>query len=181
MPVKGGEAIRAKLTAIGDKMFEQAKSIDVGFLENSTPYADGTSTPTVAAIQEFGAPRAGIPPRPFFRTMVAEHKGEWGGQIGTLMKKNGLSGLVAMGQMGELISGELKDSIQAVVAPPLSETTLLLRERFGNNPQDIKFKDVQEARADAAMGATANVTGTQAKPLIWTGHLLNSVAYKVNS
>jgi hypothetical protein len=177
--VKGGDGLRGKLAGIGNRMFRAAKSVDVGFLENSTPYADGTSTPTVAAIQEFGAPRAGIPPRPFFRTMVAEHKGEWGGQIASLLKHNNYDGVATMSAMGQMMKEELQDSIVAVTGPALSPVTLLLRERFGNNPQDITFADVKKARSDIASGVKPNVTGTQAKPLIWTGHLLNSVAYKV--
>ena len=42
----------------------------MGFF-SSAKYDDGTQVANVAGIQEFGAPEAGIPERPFFRQSVA--------------------------------------------------------------------------------------------------------------
>jgi hypothetical protein len=80
--------------------------------------------------------------------------------------------------MGEEIDGALKQSIIDLVAPPLSKTTLRLRLKFGNNPQNIRARDVVQAQRDVAAGEPV-ASGTQAKPLINTGQMLNSTSYVV--
>jgi hypothetical protein len=178
--LSGGEALKAKLLEISKRVGQKA-TLNVGFLEGATPYPDGTPTATVAAIQEFGAPAAGIPPRPFFRPMIAAKSREWGPALGGLLKTDDYDAQQALNTLGLGIEGQLKQSIRDVEGPELSQVTLLLRERFGNNPQEITFKDVQQARADIASGKVPNVTATQGKPLIWTGHMVNSVGYEVES
>lgn len=166
------------LDAIAKKI-ESAKQVRVGFLENAT-YPDGTKVAMVAAIQNFGAPAKGIPPRPFFTNMVKKNKAQWGEQLAQVLKANDYDAKKSLGQMGEEMAGELVDEIIATDSPALSPVTLLLRERFGNNPQEITFADVQQARRDVAGGTAPNVTGTQSKPLIWTGHMESSVQYDVD-
>jgi hypothetical protein len=51
--------------------------------------------------------------------------------------------------------------------------------KFGNNPQNIRARDVVQAQRDVAAGLPV-ASGTQAKPLIWTGDMLNSTTYKVD-
>jgi hypothetical protein len=70
MAVKGGEHLGAKLREIGRCL--SAGELQVGFMENADPYPDGTPVALVAAVQEFGSPSNGIPPRPFMRPAVAE-------------------------------------------------------------------------------------------------------------
>lgn len=176
---KGGQALMARLKEIAEKAGDGG-TLRTGFLENAT-YPDGTSVAYVAAIQEFGSPEVGIPPRPFFRTMIAEKQKGWPRALGALAKNNDYDIDKALGQMGEGIKGQLQESIRDVSGPALSKVTLLLRERFGNSPESISFADVQQARHDIAAGIEPNVTGTQAKPLVWTGHLLNSVDYEVDT
>lgn len=175
--VTGGVAMEAALKKIADKV-SKASKVNVGFLEGSTEVG-GASLPMIAAIQEFGAPGAGIPPRPFFRPMVAAHKSEWGPALSAALKANDYNAEAALGQVGEDMAGQLQASIIAVSDPPLSKVTLLLRERFGNQPQEIKFSDVQKAREDIASGREPNVTPTQAHPLIWTGTMLDKVSSEV--
>ncbi len=81
--------------------------------------------------------------------------------------------------MGEEIEGELKQSITDFTSPPLSPTTLRLRFKFGNQPQNITARDVVQAQRDVKKGRTL-ASGTQAKPLIWTGQMLQSTSYKVS-
>lgn len=179
MPVAGGDRMQQVLDNIA-KRLDSGKEVQVGFLEGST-YPDGTSVPMVAAIQNFGAPAKGIPPRPFFTNMVKEKSPGWGKKLSRALAAADYDANVALGRMGEGIKGELQASIRKTSEPALSPVTLLLRERFGNRPEEITFADVQRARADVASGVVPNVTSTQAKPLIWTGHLENSADYEVKS
>lgn len=175
--LSGGDKLAAKLAELSALVTKKA-SVRVGFLEGAT-YSDGTSVPMVAAIQEYGAPKAGIPPRPYFRTMIAKESGNWGNAIERGLKATGFDSEKTLTVMGDHIKGQLQQSIKDVQSPALSPVTLLLRERFGNQPHEITFADVQRARHDVAMGTVPNVTATQSKPLIWTGHLWNSVDYEV--
>lgn len=180
MTFKGGDALMARLKEIADKAGDGG-TLRVGFLENAKYPESGTPVAYVAAIQEFGSPEKGIPPRSFFRTMISEKKKDWPRALGALAKNFDYDIDKALGQMGDGIKGQLQESIREVDGPALSPVTLLLRERFGNHPQEISFADVQQARHDIKAGVQPNVTGTQAKPLVWTGHLLNSVDYEVDT
>lgn len=175
--VSGGDRLGTALAAIAARL-NSAKEVQVGFLENAT-YPDGTNVAMVAAIQNYGAPAKGIPPRPFFSNMVKEKSPDWGRKLGRALKAADYDASVALGRMGDGIKGQLQASIRKTMEPALSPVTLLLRERFGNNPQAITFGDVMQARIDVASGRVPNVTSTQSKPLIWTGHMLNSVDFEV--
>jgi hypothetical protein len=175
--IKGGDKLEAKLAEIA-RLFSNASSVRIGFLEKAT-YPNGTPVAMVAAIQEFGAPKAKIPPRPFFRNMIAAKKGEWPGAIAALLKANQYDAKLTLEQTGAAIAGQLRQSIVDILAPPLSPVTLMLRKMFGNNPSAIRGRDVAEARRRVASGESAS--GVSTKPLVWTGHLLNSVDYEVKS
>ena len=120
--LKGGERLAARLAEIGRNM-NKAGSVKIGFLENAT-YPDGTSVAMVAAIQEFGAPSVGIPPRPFFRNMIAAHAGEWPDAAAALIKKNDYDTAKVLGQIGEGIAGQLRQSIVDLTDPPLKPSTI---------------------------------------------------------
>lgn len=175
--LSGGDKLEAKLAEIARKM-GKGGTLRVGFLEGAT-YPDGTSVPYVAAIQEFGAPSRGIPPRPYFRPMIAEKSGAWGKSIGDLAVQHDYDADTVLERMGVGISDQLRNSIMRVTGPALSPVTLLLRELFGNHPEEITFADVMDARRQIAAGRTPKVSGTGAKPLQWTGHMLNSVNFEV--
>lgn len=119
--LSGGAKLEAKLREIAKRT--TGGTVRVGFLEGST-YPDGTSVPMVAAIQEFGAPKAGIPPRPFFRSMIAAKKGEWGEAVGKLLADNGYDAQKALGLAGQGIKGQLQRSINETNAPPLAQATI---------------------------------------------------------
>jgi hypothetical protein len=182
---KLGAALRDAATALGGN-----PKLKVGFLAGAD-YPDGTPVAAIAAINEYGArierepsettvyrkvnakgteflrngkfvkKRASnfasthyvgayvitIPPRPFFRTMIAENKGDWPVEMAARLKKNKLDGVKTLKQMGELIEGQLKASIIAMNEPPNAPSTI------------------------AKKGA--------AKPLVDTGHMLNSTGYEV--
>ena len=64
------------------------------------------------------------PPRPFFRNMIAEHKGEWGGQIAKLLKASDYDASVVLDRMGFKIERQLQNSIKALTTPPLARSTV---------------------------------------------------------
>lgn len=143
--VRGGAKLEAALKAIGERISD-ASVVRVGFLENAT-YPDGKPVAMIAAIQEFGAPSVGIPPRPFFRHMIAEKSSEWPAAIAGLLRANNYDAAQTLGQTGEAVKGQLQQSIVDTNSPPLSPSTVA-RKGFD-------------------------------KPLVDTGHMLNSVDYQV--
>lgn len=171
------ETVAKKLREIAESMGGGA--VQVGFLENAT-YADGTPVAFVAYEDEFGhGGKFPSPPRPFFRTMVKTESPTWPDKMATLAKSTNYDGPEVLKLMGEDIEGALKESIIDTNAPELSPTTLALRAKFGNNPQNIRMRDVIEAQRQVAAGTADLASGTQAKPLVWTGHMLASTGYRV--
>lgn len=148
MPAKvlsGGDKLTAALREIGLNL-EKAGTLRVGFLEGAT-YPDGTSVPMVAAINEFGAPSRGQPPRPFFRRAIAKYSPGWGESVKTALQVSKFDTEKALGLVGAEIKGQIQQSIVDFTDPPLAQGTI---DRKG-------FK----------------------KPLIDTGHMLNSVDFEV--
>lgn len=104
------------------RRFDAAGTLRVGFLENAK-YPDGTSVAMVAAVNNFGAPSRGIPPRPFFSDMVAEKSDSWPDAIGALLEA-GHDPDTALALAGEGIAGQLRDSIVNGEYAPLAESTI---------------------------------------------------------
>jgi hypothetical protein len=174
--IKGGEKLEAALKEIAAKA-SKAATLSVGFLADST-YPDGTSTAMVAAIQEFGAPAVGIPPRPFFRNMVASKSPEWPQAVGDLLKENDYDAEKTLGQTGEAIKGQLQESIINTNEPALSPVTVMLRGMKSNDQSLVVNRTVvEQARARVKAGLTNY--GASTKVLDETGHMLNSVDYSV--
>lgn len=171
--IKGGDKLKATLAALSRKVGRGA-ALRVGFLEGST-YPDGTSLPMVAAVQNFGSPAKGIPPRPFFTNMVADKSPGWGPALGRILDANDLDAEKSLRLMGEGIKGQLQQAIVDTNAPANSPVTDLLKQRFPMGGHT--FADLQDARRDVANGETAPA----GKPLVWTSHMLNSVDYEVDA
>lgn len=145
--LSGGDKLASYLHRIS-RQADKSATLRVGFLEGAT-YPNGTSVPMVAAIQEFGAPSKGIPPRPYFRRMIAEKAETWGPAVGDLLTANKFDAEKTLGQAGAGIKGQLQQSIRDLTSPALAPATV------------------------AAKGFS--------KPLIDTGHMLNSVDYDVKT
>lgn len=174
--VSGGNKMGAHLAKIAAKV-GKLPQVRIGFLAGAT-YPDGTPVAMIAAIQEFGAPRARIPPRPFFRSMIVKHKGEWGKELGLVLKSVDYDAKIALDQMGQHIAGELRQSIVDTMAPGLSPITLMLRMMRKKNPAlVVTGRTVGEAARRVAAGEKA--TGVSTKPLVDSGHLLNSIDHEV--
>lgn len=175
--ISGGDKLKAALGQIA-KNLSTGGTLRVGFLENAT-YPDGTSVAMVAAIQEFGAPKAGIPPRPFFRNMIAEKSPEWPAAVGEALKDSDYDGEKALELTGQGISGQLRQSIADTSTPPLSPVTLMLRKMKAENP-DLQVTGATVGEAARRIAAGESYGGASTKPLVESGHLLNSVDYEVD-
>ena len=120
--VSGEETLGPRLAAIGAKL-ARARAVHVGFLEGAT-YPDGTPVAEVAAINNYGAPAANVPARPFFTNMVTSKSGMWGEQFGAILKQNDYETDRALALLGEGIAGQLREEIVATNDPPLSPVTI---------------------------------------------------------
>jgi hypothetical protein len=143
--ISGGEKAAKAIADLVAKL-GQNKTLRVGFLEKAK-YPDGTPVAMVAAIQDFGAPSVGIPPRPFFRNMVKNKSKEWPAAVAGLLQSTNNDLDKTLRLTGEAIKGQLQQSIIDTNAPPLKPATI---KRKGSS-----------------------------KPLVDTGHMLNSIDYEV--
>lgn len=143
--VRGGAKFQKELQRMAGAV-KSADYVKIGFLSGAT-YPDGTPVAMVAAIQNWGAPRAGIPPRPFFSNMIAKKSSEWGPATGALLVANGYDAAKTLEQVGQAIAGQLRQEIVDTMEPALA-------------PSTIKRKGFS-------------------KPLVETGHMLNSVDHEV--
>ena len=120
--LSGGNKLDEFLKDLGRKVAQSA-SVEIGFMEDAT-YEDGTPVALVAMIQDYGAPAANIPPRPFFRNMIEAESEHWGEDLATLLKSTNYNAEQALDLMGEEIAGELQDSINEFDSVPLAPATI---------------------------------------------------------
>lgn len=120
--IKGGEKLAAALAKIA-RSVDHPATVRVGFLEKAK-YPDGKPVAMIAAINEFGAPSRGQPPRPFFRNAIAKHKGEWPGAIAGLLRANDYDVAKALDLTGYAIAGQIRQSIIDLTDPSLAPSTV---------------------------------------------------------
>ena len=120
--VSGGERLEAYLKELAQKVSNPG-TLRVGFFSRAT-YPDGTSVPMVAAIQNYGAPSRGIPPRPFFTNFVSKGKKTWGKALTTILQQNDYDATRSLQLMGEGMRGELQASITEGSYAPLKPATV---------------------------------------------------------
>ncbi|MDE2469850.1 MAG: hypothetical protein KGL35_14200 [Bradyrhizobium sp.] len=119
--ILGGAKLKAELDKIA-RGLKEGGTLRVGFLSGAT-YPDGKSVAMIAAIQEFGAPSKGIPSRPFFRNMIATESAGWAPLLARQLKQS-YDTKKALGRVGAVIAGELKQSIVDTNEPPLAPATV---------------------------------------------------------
>lgn len=172
--IKGGTKLEAALREISRKV-KKAATVDIGLLEGSTE-SDGTSSPMVGALQEFGT--KSIPPRPFMRNAVTKNQDKWGPNLATNLVNNNYDADKALGLLGAEIVGEIQQEINDMQAPPLSPITVMLRGMKSNDQSlVVTGKTVGEAAQRVAEGKTNY--GASAKPLIEHGDLLRNIDFVV--
>lgn len=174
--LKGGAKLEAALNELARKV-EKAGTLRVGFLEGAT-YPDGTSVAMVAALQNFGAPARGIPPRPFFTNMVKDKSPRWPEQLAGLLEANDWDVDVALNQMGAGIAGQLRQAIVETNSPPLSAITLMLRKMKYDDP-DLVVTGATVGEAARRVAAGESYADAPTKPLVDSSHMLQSVDYEV--
>src|SRR5674476_120151 len=118
----GGEKLNNYLSELAQKVSNPG-TLRAGFLGDAS-YPDGTSVATIAAIQNFGAPAAGIPPRPFFSNVVAAGRRKWGDEMAKILVAKDYDAKAALNDMGDSIKGEIVDSINNGSYAPLKPATV---------------------------------------------------------
>lgn len=120
--ISGGSSLQKALIEMADHVSKPAK-MRVGFLEKAT-YPDGKPVAMIAAIQEFGAPSVGIPPRPFFRNMIAKKSKQWPLAIKQTLIRADYDAEKALDIVGAAIAGQLRQSVIETNDPPLKPATI---------------------------------------------------------
>jgi hypothetical protein len=179
--VKGGDKLEAYLNDLAKNLTAKAE-VRVGFIDGATYPDDGSGKPVlvamVAAIQNDGAPGAGIPKRPFFTDMVRQNSPNWGPELALVLKANGMDAAKSLALMGARIQGQLQDSIRAVQDPPLSPLTMAVRKFRRDNP-GVRVTGSLIGELAAGLRYHPDFTGVSAKPLVDTGFMLRSVTFEV--
>jgi hypothetical protein len=120
--ISGGDKLEAALRQMVEKVSNPA-TLRVGFLEGAT-YPDGKPVAMIAAIQEFGAPNAGIPPRPFFRNMIKNKSDQWPEGVKNALIATNYDAEKALDIVGAAIAGQLRQSVIDTNDPPLKPATI---------------------------------------------------------
>jgi hypothetical protein len=182
--ISGGGRLRARLDEIA-RSLGTAKKVDVGYMAGAKmigdAYPDHPPVAMVAAIQNFGAPGASIPPRPFFTNMVRDNKGDWPESLAEALAVQDYDASRALDTMGQMIGEQLQDSVRETYTPALSPVTVMLRgmRSVGGPNFRVTGATVGEAAQRVADGKTNY--GASTKPLIDTpaANLLNAVTHTV--
>jgi hypothetical protein len=171
------------------KLMEQAKTVDVkvGWVDSSK-YENGTPVAYVASIQEYGAPRVSIPPRPFMRPTIISKKNSWTKIIENEAKKM-IDGEQTINQTMEVVGliaeADVREKIISIQEPELSDVTLLLR-KWKSQGHQITGSLVLEAKRwiyaakKPSKGKTTDFSGISQKPLNDSGYMLATLTHKVS-
>lgn len=129
----------------------------VGWFE-SAHYPGGPPVALVAAVNEYGWPEHNIPPRLGFRSTAEAMRPAWGKVMAGAAKQM-IAGKMTMAQAMEIVgakaAGDQRKHITEITSPPLKVDTV--KARLSGKKQ----------------GSVVSVT--IAKPLVHTGHLLNTL------
>lgn len=149
-PVAGIAAVQdsgATINHPGGTPYKFGSDGEVVFVSKNTPNPDGITKPHTIV----------IPPRPFMKPSVEDNKRDFLEQAGKISRKF-LNAQISEKQAAEMIgmeaAGNIKKAIAKVNEPPLKASTIR-RKRSGY--------------------ADKSITGALTKPLIGSGHLLETV------
>ena len=111
----------------------------------------------VAAIHEFGSPKAGIPPRPTLGPALQNNQDEFSKIIANSFKNGTIKDGFEL--IGQLAVGKVKSEIADLKSPALKPNTVRARLRHKNQGKSVSL--------------------TVAKPLVNTKQMLQAVSYVV--
>lgn len=137
---RGGEKL-AKLLKKMTRNVQTATGVNVGVLADAkypvayknrvghriSPMRTTTSVAQVAFWNEFGAPKAHVPARPFMRTTIAEKSPRWGDSLAYVLKASGYDAHRAFTSMGQGIQGQIKQTIANWSDPPNAALTVKIK------------------------------------------------------
>ena len=118
--MRGGGKFKRMLEQMAERGDLGAR-VQVGIIEQAT-YKDGQSVAQVAAWNEFGTTH--IPSRPFFRQTITQNKSQWAKHAASVLKAHHYDVPLALGLMGEVVKGQLIDTIQNFNQPPNAASTV---------------------------------------------------------
>lgn len=125
LKINGGDKLRATLQRMASRLSAPG-TLRVGFLEGATYPAtrgqSGLHVATVAFWNEFGTAR--MPPRPFFRRMIAAKSPGWAAALAKIAKATQYNALASLKLMGTGIKDQLVKSINDFSDPPLAASTI---------------------------------------------------------
>ncbi|UOO77930.1 hypothetical protein LVJ85_05570 [Neisseria sp. Dent CA1/247] len=116
--MRGGDKFKDALRTAVEKA--ASGKVRVGIIQQST-YEDGQSVAQVAYWNEYGT--AHIPPRPFFRQTIAEHKDEWSDKAAAILRETDGDTQATLAMMGEGVKGQVVETIQNFRDPPNAPST----------------------------------------------------------
>lgn len=129
----------------------ESKQVKVGFIDGANYKGTGVSVAMVAATNEYGNPANNQPPRPFFRNAIAGHSDAWADAVAGGIRA-GVNTETVLQLVGDVIVGDVKNSISELMEPKLSDATLHIRrtrKEFKNQSTKplvdtgIMFEDVK--------------------------------------
>ena len=159
--LRGGDKLRAALDDLAKKI-QRGGKVQAGVFEDAK-YSDGTSVVKVAQWNEFGT--AKTPPRPFMRQTINDHQDEWGNALGKALQATDYNVEASLGQVGDVIASQIRDTIREGEFEPISPATLAARLRGDKKRGTLKSVNME----------------TASRPLVDTGNLLNSIKSEVSS
>lgn len=110
-----------------------------------------------------GAYVINIPPRPYFRNMIAKESPEWGKRVGRELKAADYDVTKALTAMGMLIQRQLRTSIRTTMDPPNAASTIRKKGfdnplvQTGNMQRRVDYRvstGAADAEADEPAGST---------------------------
>ena len=134
----------------------ETKAVKVGYFEHST-YTDGTPIAYVAAIQELGYVKGGIPARPTLHPAMEAGTPNYKNGVARAFR-NAMAGadlVTGLNAIGEVAAGDVKQAISSLTTPALKQSTV----------------DARRRRHHAGKASD--------KPLVDSGQMLQAVTYSV--
>lgn len=186
--MRGGDKLASKLKEIAERV-ANARGIRVGFLENST-YSDGTSLPMVAAVQEFG----GVVEVPDHQVDIYRKLSVDGDFLrnGRFVKKSQSNFQTTHDVAAHTINIPARPYFRPMVAEHKDEWPgqLAVLLKAADYDANVALAQMGEliagqlrtsilAVSSPALAASTIAAKGNSKPLIESGHMLNSIDFEI--